>query len=145
MGNSRYNVYISYVNTISRDPRVEAVALALLQAEEAKASLSSAIRAAAADGLSCAKIAAAVGLTRNQVEYRGFSATWPSMRERPVKRKNRETIPPGMFRPAEAARILGISRTTVYARLRTGALTPFVTAEGRQMVHLGGLQGWQQD
>ncbi|MGO4382616.1 helix-turn-helix domain-containing protein [Specibacter sp. RAF43] len=133
------------VKTTNQDPRLAAVASALVQADEAKLALSSAIKSAAASGLSCARIAAGVGLTRNQIEYRGFQDIWPSFRNRPTLKSPRETVPPGVVRPAEAARILHVSRTTVYARLRTGALPSFTTQDGRQMVYLGSLQCGEQN
>jgi DNA-binding CsgD family transcriptional regulator len=133
------------MTTIEQDPRLAAVASALVQAEEAKLALSSAIKSATASGLSCAKIAAGVGLTRHQVEYRGFRDTWPSLLNRPTNMPARRAVPAGVVRPSEAARILDISRTTVYARLRAGVLPSYTAEDGRQMVFLGSLQCREQD
>jgi excisionase family DNA binding protein len=49
--------------------------------------------------------------------------------------------PPLVVAPAEAARLAGVGRTTLYAALKSGAL-PSLKLGRRRLIKIGALQDW---
>lgn len=109
---------------------------AALQAEaKAQARVSESIRKASRSGVPLAAIAAGTGLTKNQVAYRGFKDEWPSMIRHGEKRSPIR-LPEGVVSVTEAAKLLGVTRTTVYKRIQRGALQCHVPERGPRYVRL---------
>ncbi|WP_160664990.1 helix-turn-helix domain-containing protein [Pseudarthrobacter sp. ATCC 49987] len=85
------------------------------------------------------------GLTRHQLQYRLYKDSFESIKKRLLtdeEKKARKAVReyplssdsrPGIG-PAEAARRLGVSRTTVYAMLERGEFEPLQDGRGRQRI-----------
>ncbi|MGO4382619.1 helix-turn-helix domain-containing protein [Specibacter sp. RAF43] len=88
------------------------------------------------------------GLTRHQLQYRLYKDTFDSIKRRLLtddEKKERKAIReyprrkddgPGVG-PAEAARLLGVSRTTVYGLLDRDELVTVTDEKGRRRVATG--------
>jgi excisionase family DNA binding protein len=88
------------------------------------------------------------GLTRHQLQYRLYKDTFDSIKRRLLtdeEKKARKAIReyprpkgdgPGVG-PAEAARLLGVSRTTVYGLLERNELVTLTDEQGRRRIATG--------
>jgi hypothetical protein len=103
------------------------------QAERAATALTSALRDARAVPVEWSALAAASGLSERQMQWRVLGEAWPSVAEHNEQRREASRANPKP-RPAtrpgrgpgvnvkRAAEILGVARTTVYARVEAGTL-----------------------
>jgi len=103
------------------------------QAERAAAALTSALRDARAVPVEWSALAEASGLSERQMQWRVLGDAWPSVAEHNEQRREARRANPKP-RPAtrpgrgpgvnvkRAAEILGVARTTIYARVEAGTL-----------------------